>query len=133
MEIILKVYLYQISIFQYFKIHERSRLKLNNHMNKLKIIIPTLLLLTFLFSWYELRPLYIRKVCFDGYYGSIKTGKAISREEMQSILDNRPNGVNGKDVIDRWVSEGYVVEGVNDPSVLNANYTGCIRYYGLSE
>lgn len=41
------------------------------------------------------------------------TTKYIPRDQMQSILDNRPKGVDGKALIDKFVADGYKVEGVN--------------------
>lgn len=41
--------------------------------------------------------------------------KFIPRTQMQSILDNAPQGVDKKALIDKFVSGGFVVEGVNEP------------------
>lgn len=40
--------------------------------------------------------------------------KFIARPQMQTILDNAPQGVDKKALIDKFVSNGYTVEGVND-------------------
>lgn len=41
--------------------------------------------------------------------------KFIPRTQMQTILDNAPQGVDKKALIDKFVSDGFVVEGVNEP------------------
>lgn len=43
--------------------------------------------------------------------------KTISRQQMQTMLDNRPKGVDGKKFIDRFVADGFTVEGINDTPV----------------
>ena len=43
--------------------------------------------------------------------------KTISRQQMQTMLDNRPQGVDGKKFIDRFVADGFTVEGINDTPV----------------
>lgn len=39
----------------------------------------------------------------------------ISKTQMQTILDGRPDGVSMDDVINDFVNDGYIVEGVNEP------------------
>jgi len=46
--------------------------------------------------------------------------KTISRQQMQTMLDNRPQGVDGKKFIDRFVADGFTVEGINDTPVQKA-------------
>lgn len=46
--------------------------------------------------------------------------KTISRQQMQTMLDNRPQGVDGKKLIDKFVSDGFVVEGINDTTPVKA-------------
>lgn len=41
--------------------------------------------------------------------------KFIPRTQMQSILDNAPQGVDKKALIGKFVADGFVVEGVNEP------------------
>lgn len=40
--------------------------------------------------------------------------KTINRQQMQAILDQAPQGVDKKALIDKFVSNGFTVEGVND-------------------
>lgn len=47
----------------------------------------------------------------------MQNNKTISRQQMQTMLDNRPQGVDGKKFIDRFVADGFTVEGVNDSAI----------------
>lgn len=39
--------------------------------------------------------------------------KTVTREQMNSILEGRPKGVSGKEVIDTYIANGYKIEGIN--------------------
>lgn len=49
--------------------------------------------------------------------------KFIPRNQMQSILDNAPQGVDKKALIDKFVAGGFTVEGVNDKKEPNLAQT----------
>lgn len=39
--------------------------------------------------------------------------KTVTREQMNTILEGRPKGVSGKEIIDTYIANGYKVEGIN--------------------
>lgn len=39
--------------------------------------------------------------------------KTVTRDQMNTILEGRPKGVSGKEIIDTYVANGYKVEGIN--------------------
>jgi len=49
--------------------------------------------------------------------------KTINRQQMQTILDQAPQGVDKKTLIDKFVSNGFTVEGVNDKKEPNLAQT----------
>lgn len=56
--------------------------------------------------------------------------KFIPRTQMQSILDNAPQGVDKKALIDKFVSDGFKVEGINDkpePNIAQTVVGGLIK------
>lgn len=56
--------------------------------------------------------------------------KSINRQQMQSILDSAPQGVDKKALIDKFVSDGYTVEGINDkkePNILQSLVGGLAK------
>ena len=60
--------------------------------------------------------------------------KFIPRTQMQSILDNAPQGVDKKALIDKFVTDGFTVEGVNDqkpePNFLDKVGSDISKRYG---
>lgn len=44
--------------------------------------------------------------------------KTINRQQMQTILDQAPQGVDKKALIDKFVADGFTVEGVNDTNIV---------------
>ena len=39
--------------------------------------------------------------------------KTVTRDQMNTILEGRPKGVSGKEIIDTYIANGYKVEGIN--------------------
>jgi hypothetical protein len=56
-------------------------------------------------------------------YMQNENNKFIPRTQMQSILDNAPQGVDKKALIDKFVTGGFTVEGVNDKKEPNMAQT----------
>lgn len=39
--------------------------------------------------------------------------KTVTRDQMNTILEGRPKGVSGKEIIDTYIANGYKIEGIN--------------------
>jgi hypothetical protein len=80
------------------------------HKNKITVVV-VLLVLVGLFSWYEIRPSYIRNKCLTD-----------AREN--AVLDTNQPQYYKNDLIERTKLQDQLIE---------KSYLNCVREYGLSQ
>ena len=81
------------------------------YKNKITIVIIVLAILLGVFSWYEIRPYYIRNKC-------------IAEARKNAVLDTNQPQYYKDDLIDRTKLQGQLME---------EGYLNCVREHGLAQ